>query len=208
MHERTSTSGTVLAPLVQHLLAQSAPRAAARLSSTLGCDVLRHQSGGETCPLPYTVPRDIITLVDSAQGAHAFTMALQALLVGPPITLALDLEWQPDSSQASPNRPSLLQLATQTKVWLLDLEVPTRGQMKSLIQSRHYSLERHRVLGFGLQSDLCRLQSMYHRDLVANAVVDLRDAAAGSPMTLGSDASLRAAPHLDWTDPRQDDAVL
>ena len=170
-------------PLAQHLLAQGAPRAAARLA-------LRDEA-----PIFAAAPASV-ELVDTAATAARFAASLSALEVG--ATIAIDVEWRPDNIADVIHRPSLLQLATATSVWLLDLDAPaccTReplAAVASLLASPD-----HRVLGFGLQQDIDRLQMVYcARDggeaalstpLTATRVVDLRDAclATGKPSCEG-----------------------
>lgn len=107
------------AALVQHLESQNAPRAAARLSAACGHERLKAESTEE-----YTVPCESVLLVECAAMAARFANELRAeVLQGSPTTIALDLEWRPDGAH-SRHQPSLLQLATTTRVWLLDLEVP------------------------------------------------------------------------------------
>lgn len=171
-----STSATT--SLVQHLLGQSAPRAAARLSTTRDARTNEPERA-----LAFRVAASAIMLVDSEAAVHDFTSAVHDLRVSD-ITVAIDLEWRPDIL-----RPSLLQLATRQVCWLLDLEsaaccsAAPLNAVSALLASR-------RVLGFGLHGDLDRLQLVYpasHPPLVASRVCDLRSAclAAAQPSAKG-----------------------
>ena len=189
--------------LVDHLISQNAVRAAARLSNY-----------GNVTPPPvcdgYAVPSDRVILIDSAESAAEFAAALHDLLQSQD-TIGIDVEWQPDAPQTSAqNRPSLLQLATVTRVWLLDLEAPAccDQELLSTVASLLASNE-HRVLGYGVQVDIDRLQLLYRHPqlspLTARRVVDLRDAclsAATLPCETGLAAQLRA-----WTGKSLDKAM-
>ena len=195
---------TTWPPLVEHLFSQSAPRAAARhLNAWRGGNDYRDKVVAEPAAVEdeYQVSPDSILLVDSTASAASFTTVLHTLLHGPPTTLGIDLEWKPDTPH-SMHRPSLLQLATATTVWLLDLEAPaccTRILLDAIVALLCSS--KHRILGFGLQGDLDRLQMLYvHQQaspLTACRVVDLREACVGAA-TLPSEAGL-AAQLRAWT---------
>ena len=167
--------------LVAHLLSQNAPRAAARLSAATA-----HNSPTAAAPAndDFSVDPACVVLVDSAAAAAGFVTQMRALLHGLPTTLGVDLEWQPDTPHAT-HLPSLLQLASATTAWLLDLEVPACCTCEVLdgIAALLASSE-HRILGFGFQGDLDRLQLVYPdreaSPLLARRVVDLRDACLGT----------------------------
>ena len=172
--------------LYEHLLPQ-APRAAARLFSHLTLENVTPHYG------TYFVVPEQVVLVASEDSVACFVAALRALLEGPPTTIGIDLEWRPDTH--SLHRPSLLQLATQSRCWLLDLEASSccTGEPLDAVAAV-LSSSKHRLLGFGLQGDLDRLQLVYrhgeHPPLIARHVVDLRDAclAASSMSCLGGSA--------------------
>ena len=105
--------------LLEHLVAQGAPRAAARLA-TVPLPAALHDLEEET---QFTVPESSIMLVDDDVSARRFVAAMGALPSGS--TIALDAEWRPDARGSQrKHRPSLVQLATADAVWLLDVESP------------------------------------------------------------------------------------
>jgi prolyl-tRNA editing enzyme YbaK/EbsC (Cys-tRNA(Pro) deacylase) len=188
----------IAASLTQHLLSQNAPRAAARVSG--------HEPT-QPEPCAYAVAPDSVTLVDTAALAARFSGMLHELLHAP-ATVGLDLEWRPDTLQ-NVHRPSLLQLATSTHVWLVDLDAAPSSTPALLdAVAALLASSEHRILGFGLQVDLDRLQSVCHREdapLIARGVVDLRDAClCGAPLSseTGLAAQLRA-----WTGKSLDKAM-
>jgi hypothetical protein len=212
--------------LPEHLAAQNAPRAAARIAAAFGAPAVTApvpRAAAKTLPL-FTVPDEAIRLVDSSSSAEAFIEAIDTL-TSP--TISLDLEWRPDTNRTpqrpggghTPQRPggghtpSLLQLATADTVWLVDLEARTLLERVGmdpppLLQalSRVLSSDRVRVLGFGLQTDLDKLRLLYtpHRGyedgytLVARRVVDLREA-AGRDGGLSASLARHARCTLDKT---------
>ena len=186
------------ASLAQHLLSQNAPRAAARVS---GHELTQPELRA------YAVPPECVTLVDTAASAARFSGVLHELLHAP-ATVGVDLEWRPDTLHAV-HRPSLLQLAISTHVWLVDLDAAASctpallDAVAALLAS-----SEHRILGFGLQVDLDRLQSVCHREdapLIARGVVDLRDACLCGT-ALSSEAGL-AAQLRAWTGKSLDKAM-
>ena len=113
------TAGTTMAassPLVQHLVAQNAPKAAARLAR-----FSELETAGGTTPDTFEVAASSITLINDASMVSGFVAAARSAIDGG-MTLAFDVEWRPDVSSRRFNLPSLLQLATADGVWLLDLE--------------------------------------------------------------------------------------
>ena len=94
--------------LADHLLAQRAPRAAARLRGLSGgasAPESVRSPPPRAAPVLYAVAPSEILLVDDAPSCDAFVAALAAA-----DTLALDAEWEPDSGP-SDHPASLLQLA-------------------------------------------------------------------------------------------------
>lgn len=102
-------------------------------------------------------------------------------LLESPQAVAFDAEWLPDVPSVSDkhpnNKPSLLQLATPRDVWLVDLEQPL-DTLTGLLRCIALLLasEDHRILGFGVLTDLNKLQLLFDDRLLAKRVVDLRDA--------------------------------
>ena len=130
----------IAASLTQHLLSQNAPRAAARVSG--------HEPT-QPEPCAYAVAPDSVTLVDTAALAARFSGMLHELLHAP-ATVGLDLEWRPDTLQ-NVHRPSLLQLATSTHVWLVDLDAaPSSTPFATVDFCRRCWPSRRRLGSLGL----------------------------------------------------------
>ena len=156
----------------------------------------------------YAVPPECVTLVNTAAAAARFSGVLHELLHAPATVVGIDLEWRPDTLHAV-HRPSLLQLAISTHVWLVDLDAAASCTPALLdAVAAVLTSSEHRILGFGLQVDLDRLQSVCRRGdapLIARSVVDLRDAClCGTP--LSSEAGL-AAQLRAWTGKSLDKAM-
>ena len=173
--------------LLEHLVSQGAPRAAARLR---GAEAL-----ASTSPSILTVAPSAITLVEDGEGAVRFIEAVRGLPAGS--TIAIDAEWRPDhrgERQLGRHKPSILQLATAGEVWLVDLDcsdvldrASAAGPSKLLSAiSDVLASETVRVLGFSIQHDLDKLQLLYSPEhgfssgyrLTARRVVDLRGESA------------------------------
>ena len=154
------------------------------------------------------MPPECVTLVNTAAAAARFSGVLHELLHAPATVVGIDLEWRPDTLHAV-HRPSLLQLAISTHVWLVDLDAAASCTPALLdAVAAVLASSEHRILGFGLQVDLDRLQSVCRRGdapLIARSVVDLRDAClCGTP--LSSEAGL-AAQLRAWTGKSLDKAM-
>ena len=175
----------VTTALIEHLLSQHARRAADRLAAASDHSVVLTE-GEERAN--FMVASESIILVDSLATAARFVASCEQVLREPNGAVGLDLEWRPecrpDSSSCAHQRPSLLQLATRSIAWLLDLEADVVCQegvlavLAALLASKDV-----RKLGFGLQGDLDRLQLLYgseHPGLVARRVVDLREACSAA----------------------------
>lgn len=155
--------------LVQHLLDQQAARAAARLASTLGLGAATLE-----CKRPlssqFSVPATAVRLVADEASAIEFAEFVRRT-VGLQSTVAIDVEWRPDAPSSPKHRPSLVQLAaaappataSEPWVWLIDLEqrdvVATSHALEGL--RALLASDRTRVLGFGLQTDVDRLQMLF-----------------------------------------------
>ena len=157
-------------PLLTHIANQGAPRAASRLGAA-------PSTSASTGKRPF-VALQPITVVDNDAAVCNFIDAMRSLPEGS--TLAIDAEWKPDVFGQSPHSPSLCQLATADDVWLVDLEstTPLDGALAALADT--LASDSVRVLGFGLQHDLDKLQRCFpDRTIQARRVVDLRDVTAG-----------------------------
>ena len=128
--------------LVEHLLVQNAPLAAARLAALLDAPQTAENAGGEPAAReqPSSLPRFTVHLADVAIARDdASAAALAEQLRGAAI-LSLDAEWQPDAAGGCSHPASLVQLALASEdgtpikpYWIIDLEVlgppnPSRPQ--------------------------------------------------------------------------------
>jgi hypothetical protein len=163
--------------LVQHLLDQQAARAAARLASTLGLGAATLE-----CKRPlssqFSVPATAVRLVADEASAIEFAEFVHRT-VGLQSTVAIDVEWRPDAPSSPKHRPSLVQLAaaappataSEPWVWLIDLEqrdvVATSHALEGL--RALLASDRTRILGFGLQTDVDRLQMLFDNGAPAAA---------------------------------------
>jgi len=179
--------------LVQHLLDQQAARAAARLASTLGLGAATLE-----CKRPlssqFSVPATAVRLVADAASAIEFAEFVRRT-VGLQSTVAIDVEWRPDAPSSPKHRPSLVQLAaaappataSEPWVWLIDLEqrdvVATSHALEGL--RALLASDRTRILGFGLQTDVDRLQMLFDSGAPA---------AAASAATTTATTATEAAP--------------
>ena len=147
------------AALVRHLHSLGAPLAASRIDTA--STPVPQRAPAETAAQPrsvclprFSVPPERVELISSATACAALAEELKTLL-DQPETIAFDAEWLPDVPTASnprPNhRPSLLQLATPARVWLLDLEQPPAVLRPPLDAfAALLASTSHRVLGFGM----------------------------------------------------------
>ena len=194
-------AAAITSPLVAHLEAQGALKAAARLDVFFS-----PRSAVEARSEPLQQPTALfsladtpVTLVDNVSALGEFVHAMRCLLqqagqvaldnLALPPSLALDAEWRPDlGRRRAPHRPSLLQLATPSAVWLIDFEAaPVAGTPELLaLIAELLASKPVRILGFGIQQDLDKLQMLFtpargfpaEFRLEAERVVDLRDVAA------------------------------
>lgn len=158
--------------LVEHLLAQNAPRAAAHFywEDEALRDELRATSPERAAQLDamlrqaepsaalpaadgtsalFVAPVELVRLVDDAPSVSAFARCVHERVAqsdaaqgrsadehGGPLTwmVALDAEWQPDLSVGSNNPPSLLQLASDEAIWLIDLQTLLRPRPPAAIR--------------------------------------------------------------------------
>ena len=178
--------------LVQHLLDQQAARAAARLASTLGLEAATLE-----CKRPlssqFSVPATAVRLVADEASAIEFADFVRRT-VGLQSTVAIDVEWRPDAPSSPKHRPSLVQLAaaappasaSEPWVWLIDLEqrdvVVTSHALEGL--RALLASDRTRILGFGLQTDVDRLQMLFDSGAPASAA-----AAAATTATTATTAT-------------------
>ena len=210
-----------ISPLDKHLISLNAPRAAARLGSAqqptrLTAAQQREQPHHQPPRLQrFSVSSDHIRLVDTAAAAKTFVDDVAALLRSePPLsacaTVALDAEWRPDaplrsSGKSSNHEPSLLQLATADRVWLLDLEQPLvvdHPARPLLAIANLLASPIVRILGFSLLTDLNKLQLLctpsrgFARGftLSASRVVDLREACHDAASARGAGEASSGAP--------------
>ena len=167
--------------LQQHLLAQGAPRAAARLA--------RAPTPAPPVSPPLCSLDAPIHLCDTPASADALAQMLRRTLASAnDTTLAFDAEWRPDGRGRCKSRPpSLLQLSTADGVWLVDLEaaaVVEHPERPLVLFAEVLRSESVRKLGFAVQGDLDRLQLRCSPRagfapgfaLTARRVVDLREA--------------------------------
>ena len=225
--------------LVEHLLAQNAPRAAACIYS----EELRHElrvaaperarqldallavrdpsadERGASDALArgsgalFVAPRERVNIVADPVAVSAFARVVRTRVADAEAeadheggargeldapargwTVALDAEWRPDLSAGSNNPPSLLQLASDEMIWLIDLQAlveprapsgPTAAEVE-LVGALGVLLGSPavRILGFSIQSDLDKLNGAFgHRApcfASARAAIDLRDACEGA----------------------------
>ncbi|EOD04092.1 hypothetical protein EMIHUDRAFT_453977 [Emiliania huxleyi CCMP1516] len=165
--------------LQQHLLAQGAPRAAARLARAPAPPV---------SPPLFSLDAPI-HLCDTPSSADALAQMLRRTLASAnDTTLAFDAEWRPDGrGRCKSHPPSLLQLSTADGVWLVDLEaaaVVEHPERPLVLFAEVLRSESVRKLGFAVQGDLDRLQLRCSPRagfapgfaLTARRVVDLREA--------------------------------
>ena len=178
--------------LVQHLLDQQAARAAARLASTLGLGAATLE-GKRPLSSQFSVPATAVRLVADEASAIEFAEFVRRT-VGLQSTVAIDVEWRPDAPSSPKHRPSLVQLAaaappataSEPWVWLIDLEqrdvVATSHALEGL--RALLASDRTRILGFGLQTDVDRLQMLFDSGAPAAAA-----AAASTTATTATTAT-------------------
>ena len=107
----------------------------------------------------FTMPDDIPVIYVS--DSEALTMCAEKLL-GEAV-VALDAEWKPYSGGDAVSPVALLQLASPTGVWLVDLleirsQLPDVGTALRLLWQ---ALQTVNVVGFGLKGDLTRLRDSF-----------------------------------------------
>jgi hypothetical protein len=150
--------------LAEHLLAQGAPKAAARLAAA-------ELDEPATSIVPqFEVPAELIFMVDgSCSAVEAFCSAMAAAVARRGI-IAIDAEWRPDATRSSNHPPALVQVASAASsaateadaVWLLDFEQLRRGAPAALREAAGaldtaLRAPEVQVLGFGLQADVDKL---------------------------------------------------
>ena len=183
--------------LVQHLLDQQAARAAARLASTLGLEAATLE-----CKRPlssqFSVPATAVRLVADEASAIEFADFVRRT-VGLQSTVAIDVEWRPDAPSSPKHRPSLVQLAaaappataSEPWVWLIDLEqrdvVATSHALEGL--RALLASDRTRILGFGLQTDVDRLQMLFDSGAPAAAAAAASATTASAAETTATTAT-------------------
>ena len=182
------TTAVVATPLVvQHLVSQNAVRAAARLAASLHLEAAAAQLDAQQTS-DFSVPPSSIRLVDDEPSATDFIgFVARTVSASSTTSIAIDAEWRPDTP-STVHRPSLLQLAALPRaagsddgasstptIWLLDLEaaaVLTASLLAALAEL--LSSERSRLLGFGLQTDLDKLQMLFSGPSAIDAAEGIR----------------------------------
>ena len=169
-------AAAMTSPLVAHLEAQGAFKAAARIDlffSPRAAVEARSEPLQQPTAL-FSLTDTPVSLVDNVSALGEFVHAMRCLLqqasevaldnAALPPSLALDAEWRPDlGRRRAPHRPSLLQLATPSAVWLIDFEAaPVAGAPELLALIAELLASRAvRILGFGIQQDLDKLQMLF-----------------------------------------------
>ena len=198
------TTAVVATPLVvQHLVSQNAVRAAARLAASLHLEAAAAQLDAQQTS-DFSVPPSSIRLVDDEPSATDFIgFVARTVSASSTTSIAIDAEWRPDTP-STVHRPSLLQLAALPRaagsddgasstptIWLLDLEaaaVLTASLLAALAEL--LSSERSRLLGFGLQTDLDKLQMLFS----GPSAIDAAEGIRRPPMAIDAAEGIRRPP--------------
>ena len=190
-------------PLISHLEMQRAPRAAARVASAFQENIAdAGKTTGHPCesvPL-FTVDASKIVLVHDEDSCLAFIAAMDGLISNNETTVGLDVEWRPEHYEKQ-TRPSLLQLATAEGTWLVDLDAVAVMSSAALRRVADIlSAPNVRILGFGLQQDIDKLQTLFDAEsgypsdfrLTATHVIDLKSTTTiQGPSASGSEGLAR-----------------
>ena len=117
----------------------------------------------DAAPLPaFALPTDVVVVyVDRAELLRGCTAALSEEAARGSGLCAVDAEWEPFRSGEAPTKVSLLQIATPTHVFLVDLLLLAATDSDELQAFWRVLTREIAIIGFGLGGDLKRICHSY-----------------------------------------------